>query len=71
MVIRKECRLHQVGHSLRLTIPIEVVRAFRLSATDSVLLESDENGATLKFLRVTRITKPALVGDEVAGEAAS
>jgi hypothetical protein len=62
MIIQKECRLHQVGRSLRLTIPVEIVRAFRLSAHDSVLLASDEHGATLKFYRM--IKTPATVKEE-------
>jgi bifunctional DNA-binding transcriptional regulator/antitoxin component of YhaV-PrlF toxin-antitoxin module len=66
MNIQRECRLHKVGNSIRLTIPVDVVRAFGLDARDDVLLEADENGVTLKFFKVTKSRTPAVVGEEQA-----
>jgi hypothetical protein len=36
-----------------MTVPADVVRAFRLSAGDSVFWSLEENGAYAKFFRVT------------------
>jgi hypothetical protein len=43
MNIQKEIKLRQGGNCLRLTMPVDIVRAFGLSADDSVLLEFNEH----------------------------
>jgi bifunctional DNA-binding transcriptional regulator/antitoxin component of YhaV-PrlF toxin-antitoxin module len=68
MNFKKECRLHMVGNgSLRVTIPREIARAFRLKAQDTVIVEANDSGVTLNFLRVT--TTPAFVQQEEAAPA--
>jgi antitoxin component of MazEF toxin-antitoxin module len=56
----KDITLRKVGGSLFLTVPAEFVRTYQLSPGDTVSWDGDENGATLKFFRVTRALTPAL-----------
>jgi antitoxin component of MazEF toxin-antitoxin module len=71
MRLSREMRLHHVGGSLRLTIPMEIVKAFRLTVEDLVQVESNESAVTLKFFKVTKTRTPVLVGDAVQEEASA
>jgi hypothetical protein len=71
MRFSREMRLHHVGGSLRLTIPVEITRAFRLTVEDIVLVESNNTEVTLKFFKVTKSMTPVLVGDAVQQDGAS
>jgi len=62
--MQKNVTLRKVGHSLFLTIPADFVRAYRLSPGDSVSFDADEDGATLKFFRVTTSMTPAAIKKE-------
>jgi hypothetical protein len=63
MRFSREMRLHHVGGSLRLTIPMEIVKAFRLTVEDIVRVESNDTAVTLKFFKVTKSMTPVLVGE--------
>jgi hypothetical protein len=58
--MQKNVTLRKVGHSLFFTIPADFVRAYRLSPGDTVSIDADEDGATLKFYRVETTLIPAL-----------
>jgi antitoxin component of MazEF toxin-antitoxin module len=51
--MQREMTLRKVGASLFVTVPVEVVRAYRLSAGDSILWDIGEDEAKVKFFRVT------------------
>jgi antitoxin component of MazEF toxin-antitoxin module len=67
--MKKDVTLRRVGNSLFLTIPAEFVKAFRLGPGDTVSWDGDENGATIKFFRVTTSRTPAVMGEEEAASA--
>ncbi len=62
--------LRKVGHSLFLTVPADLVKAYRLSPGDSVVWDTEEDGATIKFFRVTTSLTPALMNQEEAVDGA-
>lgn len=65
MAFRKECRLHKIGGSTKITVPPNIVRALQLKHGDVALWESDENGtATIKFFKVTTSMTPAMTVTE-------
>ena len=61
--------LRKVGGSLFLTVPADIVRAFRLSAGDGVLWDMEGDVATAKFFRVTETRTPAERVDEAVVDA--
>jgi hypothetical protein len=57
--MQKRLKLISTGHrSLSITVPADFVRAYGLSAGDSVEWESSETIAVLKFFKVTRTETP-------------
>jgi hypothetical protein len=65
--MKREVTLRRVARSVFLTIPADFVKAYRLSPGDVVTWEAiDDNGATLRFFRVTTSRTPALRADAQA-----
>ena len=56
------------GDSLAVTIPVDIVRAYRLSAGDSILWDLGEDEAKITFFRVTKTVAPAERADEQVAE---
>ena len=70
IVMQRYMTLRKVGASLFLTVPVEIVKAYRLSAGDSILWDiQSDNEAKVKFFRVTRTVTPALLEEEQVVEA--
>jgi antitoxin component of MazEF toxin-antitoxin module len=60
--------LRKTGDSLAITIPVEVVLAYCLSAGDSILWDIGQDEAKVKFFRVTKTMAPAERVEEVVVE---
>jgi antitoxin component of MazEF toxin-antitoxin module len=51
MRIEHQARIHRVGNSLRITIPMHFRRIYELSEGDKVFLEGHADSVTMKFFK--------------------